>query len=158
MNVNIFLFIFFSLLHNVRAQLNQNQNTGDGGGLYPTQDPSSSPSVSNFAENNNDNNVIVTKNSINLALSPIENDLLTMNIKEGGEANYNIHELPNNDGKSFNILFRPALCMAVSRSYPLAIWSPFVIPSFSLFFASFFSFFLHLFFYIFFSFPCTYSF
>ena len=105
MNVNIFLFIFFSLLHNVRAQLNQNQNTGDGGGLYPTQDPSSSPSVSNFAENNNDNNVIVTKNSINLALSPIENDLLTMNIKEGGEANYNIHELPNNDGKSFNILF-----------------------------------------------------
>ena len=104
-NVNIFLFIFFSLLHNVRAQLNQNQNTGDGGGLYPTQDPSSSPSVSNFAENNNDNNVIVTKNSINLALSPIENDLLTMNIKEGGEANYNIHELPNNDCKSFNILF-----------------------------------------------------
>ena len=47
----------------------------------------------------------MTKNSINLALSPIENDLLTMNIKEGGEANYNIHELPNNDGKSFNILF-----------------------------------------------------
>ena len=110
MNINIFsLFIFFSLLHNVSAQLNQNLNTGGGGGgLWPTPDPS--PSVSHFAENsNNDNsNDVMTRNSINLALSPIENDLLTMNIKEGGEANYNIHELPNNDGKSFNILFFPS--------------------------------------------------
>ena len=37
--------------------------------------------------------------SINLALTPIENDLLNMNIKHGGEDAYNIHELPNNDGK-----------------------------------------------------------
>ena len=39
------------------------------------------------------------RNNINLALSPIENDLLSMNIKYGGEGNYNIHELPNNDGE-----------------------------------------------------------
>ena len=106
--------IFFSLLHNVRAQLNQNLNTG-GGGLWPTQDPSQS--ASHFAENNNENNnIIMTKNSINLALSPIENDLLTMNIKEGGEANYNIHELPNNDGKSFNILFYSAIYLGLVQS------------------------------------------
>ena len=37
--------------------------------------------------------------SINLALTPIENDLLNMNIKHGGEDAYNIHELPNNDGE-----------------------------------------------------------
>jgi hypothetical protein len=37
---------------------------------------------------------------ISLALSPIENDLLGMNIKYGGEAAYNIHELPASDGKS----------------------------------------------------------
>ena len=36
---------------------------------------------------------------MNLALSPIENDLLQMNIKHGGETQYNIHELPQIDGK-----------------------------------------------------------
>ena len=41
---------------------------------------------------------------VNLALSPIENDLLGMNIKHGGEFAYNIHELPANDGKSLNLL------------------------------------------------------
>ena len=45
----------------------------------------------------------LAKNSMmNLALSPIENDLLGMNIKLGGENRYNIHELPNNDGKIFS--------------------------------------------------------
>ena len=38
------------------------------------------------------------RKTINLALTPIENDLLGMNIKYGGEDNYNIHELPQNDG------------------------------------------------------------
>ena len=38
--------------------------------------------------------------SINLALTPIENDLLNMNIKHGGEDAYNIHELPQSDGKT----------------------------------------------------------
>ena len=36
---------------------------------------------------------------MNLALSPIENDLLQMNIKHGGETQYNIHELPQIDGE-----------------------------------------------------------
>ena len=37
--------------------------------------------------------------TMNLALTPIENDLLNMNIKYGGEDEYNIHELPQIDGK-----------------------------------------------------------
>ncbi len=41
--------------------------------------------------------------TMNVALSPMENDLLEMNIKQGGEAAYNIHELPDLDGKSFSI-------------------------------------------------------
>ena len=43
---------------------------------------------------------------MNLALSPIENDLLGMNIKLGGENRYNIHELPNNDGKIFSFFIQ----------------------------------------------------
>ena len=49
----------------------------------------------------------LAKNSMmNLALSPIENDLLGMNIKLGGENRYNIHELPNNDGKIFSFFIQ----------------------------------------------------
>ena len=63
--------------------------------MWPTSETSSTPQ-SSLSEASK---IMAKKTSINLALSPIENDLLTMNIKEGGEANYNIHELPNNDGK-----------------------------------------------------------
>ena len=69
--------------------------------MWPTSETSSTPQ-SSLSEASK---IMAKKTSINLALSPIENDLLTMNIKEGGEANYNIHELPNNDGKWTLCLF-----------------------------------------------------
>ena len=77
------------MLHCVRAQLNQQGS----GGLWPTLQTSSTPQ-SIISESTQS-----TKSPYQLSLSPIENDLLTMNIKEGGEAKYNIHELPDNDGK-----------------------------------------------------------
>ena len=78
------------MLHCVRAQLNQQGS----GGLWPTLQTSSTPQ-SIISESTQS-----TKSPYQLSLSPIENDLLTMNIKEGGEAKYNIHELPDNEGKS----------------------------------------------------------
>ena len=39
-----------------------------------------------------------------LALDPIQNDLLAMGIKSDGEDAYNIHEIPNVDGKTRIVL------------------------------------------------------
>lgn len=83
------LVLFHGLLHCVRAQLNQQGS----GGLWPTLQTSSTPQ-SIISESTQS-----TKSPYQLSLSPIENDLLTMNIKEGGEAKYNIHELPDNEGQ-----------------------------------------------------------
>ena len=69
-----------------------NQHTLSGGGDFEAS------INSNFQQSMN-NAPVNNRNNINLALSPIENDLLSMNIKYGGEGNYNIHELPNNDGE-----------------------------------------------------------
>ena len=86
--IDIFLYSFliniekflFSLILSVQSQLN---------------DELTSPASTTEST--------LAKNSMmNLALSPIENDLLGMNIKLGGENRYNIHELPNNDGKIFS--------------------------------------------------------
>ena len=86
----IWFYNLFSLLHYVNSQLNQ--HTLSGGGDFEAS------INSNFQQSMN-NAPVNNRNNINLALSPIENDLLSMNIKYGGEGNYNIHELPNNDGE-----------------------------------------------------------
>ena len=77
-------FFLFSLILSVQSQLN---------------DELTSPASTTEST--------LAKNSMmNLALSPIENDLLGMNIKLGGENRYNIHELPNNDGKIFSFFIQ----------------------------------------------------
>ena len=73
----------FSLVLSVQSQLNELDDE--------LTSPSSTESSPNLAKHS----------MMNLALSPIENDLLGMNIKLGGENRYNIHELPQIDGKGF---------------------------------------------------------